>query len=140
MMYRALLTTALAFSFVACSSSTETGAVNRPGENIEYPKWVMKGSGVMGDGDRKLLFGVGSVNGIKNPTLARQTADNRARSEISKVFETYSASLMKDFQESVTAGDFSASSESQMVQQAIKTFSRDLGPQINPMNLAEKQW
>jgi hypothetical protein len=55
--------------------------------------------------------------------LARTTADNRARAEIQKIFETYSASLMKDFQESVTAGDFSSSDESQMLTDAIKTFS-----------------
>jgi hypothetical protein len=69
------------------------------------------------------MYGVGSASGIRNHSLARTTADNRARSEIQKIFETYSASLMKDFQESVTAGDFSSSDESQMVTNAIKTFS-----------------
>ena len=52
-----------------------------------------------------------------------RTLQSRARAEIGRIFSTYSASLMKDFQESVTAGDFSASSEQQLVQQAIKTFS-----------------
>ena len=69
------------------------------------------------------FYGVGSVSGIKNHALARNTADNRARAEITKIFETYSASLMKDYMASTTAGDMSASSEEQHVEQAIKTFS-----------------
>jgi hypothetical protein len=124
MKHLSLLLCPLLAAPLACSSQeTATGAVNRPGEMVEYPVWVQSGSGLkQGDG-HKVFFGVGSATGIQNAGLARQTADNRARAEISKLFETYSASLMKDFQESVTAGDFSASSESQLVQQAIKTFS-----------------
>lgn len=118
------LSFALALPMVAAcgGGDTATGQVNPGGPVVEYPEWVNRGSGAFG-GEKKVFYGVGSASGIRNHSLARTTAQNRARAEISKVFETYSASLMKDFQESVTAGDFSASSESQMVQQAIKTFS-----------------
>lgn len=119
-----LLSFALVLPTVAAcgGDKTETGQVNPGGPVVEYPEWVNKGSGAFG-GEKKVFYGVGSASGIRNHSLARTTAQNRARAEISKVFETYSASLMKDFQESITAGDFSASSESQLVQQAIKTFS-----------------
>ena len=40
-----------------------------------------------------------------------------------QILEVYSASLMKDYMASTTAGDMSASSEEQHVEQAIKTFS-----------------
>ncbi|MEK7279130.1 MAG: LPP20 family lipoprotein, partial [Nitrospirota bacterium] len=63
----------------------------------------------------------GSSSGIRNPSLLRTTADNRARNEMAKVFETYTASLMKDYAASTTAGDFSKTSEEQHVEQAIKT-------------------
>lgn len=118
------LSFALALPMVAAcgGGDTTTGQVNPGGPVVEYPEWVNRGSGAFG-GEKKVFYGVGSASGIRNHSLARTTAQNRARAEISKTFETYSASLMKDFQESVTAGDFSASSESQMVQQAIKTFS-----------------
>lgn len=86
------------------------------------PEWVVRGSRV----EKGTLFGVGAATGIQNIELARSTSANRGRAEISKILEVYSASLMKDYQESVTAGDFSNSSESQMVQQAIKTFSANL--------------
>ena len=53
----------------------------------------------------------------------KTSAENRARAEIAKIFKTYSASLMKDYMASTTAGDMSASSEEQHIESAIKTFS-----------------
>jgi len=123
-MKRLALTLALVLPMaVACGGQkTQEGQITPGGPVVEYPEWVNKGSGAFG-GEKKIMYGVGSASGIRNHSLARTTADNRARAEIQKVFETYSASLMKDFQESATAGDFSASDESQLVSQAIKTFS-----------------
>lgn len=123
-MKRLALMFALALPMAAAcgGSGTKEGAVTPGGPVVEYPEWVMKGSGAFG-GEKKVFYGVGSASGIRNNSLARSTADNRARAEISKVFETYTASLMKDYSASITAGDFSASSEEQMVTQAIKTFS-----------------
>lgn len=92
-------------------------------EGVSFPEWVMKGSGAFGGEQGRVFYGVGSVSGIKNHALSRSTADNRARAEIAKIFEVYSASLMKDYMASTTAGDMSASSEEQHVEQAIKTFS-----------------
>lgn len=93
------------------------------------PEWVHRGSVVQ----KGSIFGVGSVTGIANTPLAQDTARNRARAEISRILETYSASLMKDYQASTAAGDLSASSEEQHVEQAIKTFSANL------MNGTEQQ-
>jgi hypothetical protein len=102
----------------AGSSSGGSGAGVPP----EAPDWVRSGSGVR-DG---VVYGVGSASGIMNTSLARTTAANRARAEVSRILEVYSASLMKDYQASTTAGDFSASDEEQRVEQAIKTFSAQL--------------
>ena len=126
-MNRLALTLAFASmpALLACGGGEKTaeGRITPQGPVVEYPEWVNKGSGAFG-GEKKVFYGVGSASGIRNHSLARTTADNRARNEIAKVFQTYSVSLMKDFQESVTAGDFSASSESQMVSNAIKTFTK----------------
>jgi len=114
----AILTLALA----ACGGSKKEPEA-APEAGIQFPEWVNKGSGAFGADGSKAFYGVGSASGIKNHALAMTTADNRARAEISKVFEVYSASLMKDYMASTTAGDMSASSEEQHVEQAIKTFS-----------------
>lgn len=111
---------------VACGGSsndgTVSGSVTPKGPVVEYPEWVMKGSGAFG-GEKRVFYGVGAASGIRNVALARTTSDNRARAELSKVFDTYSASLMKDYASSTTAGDMTATDEMQMVEQAIRTFS-----------------
>jgi hypothetical protein len=85
------------------------------------PEWVTKGSGAFGAEGQKVFYGVGVASNIKNVALLQTTADNRARAEITKIFETYSASLMKDYMASVSDGD--KVSEEQNVESAIKTFS-----------------
>ena len=95
---------------------------------LEVPGWVTRGSGAVHEGERRAFVGVGSVHGIRNPALARSTADNRARAQIAKIFSTYSASLMRDYAASTAGGggegrDAARAREEQDVEQAIKTFS-----------------
>lgn len=94
-----------------------------PIQELKAPEWVKKGSGAFGGEKGKVFYGVGSSTGINNSSLLRTTADNRARNEVAKIFEVYTASLMKDYAASTTAGDFSATSEEQHVEQAIKTVT-----------------
>jgi hypothetical protein len=117
---RSLLAIVLALGWVACASKQKVAG---NGLSAEYPDWISRGSGAFSADNNKVFYGVGSVSGIHNYSLARSTADNRARAEIAKIFEVYSASLMKDYMAATTAGDQSASSEEQHVEQAIKTFS-----------------
>lgn len=115
---------ALSVGLAACGGGNETGGNAPPQlQGIEYPDWVTKGSGAFGGETGRVFYGVGSVSGVRNPSLALSSADNRARAEVTKIFETYSASLMKDYASSATTGDFSASNEEQYIEQAIKTFS-----------------
>ncbi len=123
-MKRFILTMTLAVPALACGGGQKTneGQLTAHGPVVQYPEWVNKGSGAFG-GEKQVLYGVGAASGIRNHALARTTSDNRARAEVSKILQTYSASLMKDYSASTTAGDFSQSSEEQHVEQAIKTFS-----------------
>ncbi|MBI5747283.1 MAG: hypothetical protein HZA13_09810 [Nitrospirae bacterium] len=94
-----------------------------PIQELKAPEWVIKGSGAFGGEKGKVFYGIGSATGIRNSSLLRTTADNRARNEVAKIFEIYTASLMKDYAASTTAGDFSKTSEEQHVEQAIKTVT-----------------
>ncbi len=87
------------------------------------PKWASDGSGALNSKGDKAFYGVGSVIGIKNEPLAWDAAENRARAEIAKNFQTYTAYLMRDYAASTTANDFTKSTEEQNVERAIKTFS-----------------
>lgn len=78
------------------------------------PVWVQRGGGAVSQDGERAFYGVGIANNIANPALLRTTADNRARNDLAKVLETYSASLMQDYM---------ASGGEQQVEQAIKTFT-----------------
>ncbi len=116
-----LLGAALAAASISACSGSQVNQGGRPVAK-NAPEWVNRGSRVV----KGSIFGVGAVSGIANTALAQDTARNRARAEISRILEVYSASLMKDFQSSTTAGDFKSSDEQQLVEQAIKTFSANL--------------
>jgi len=93
------------------------------GQSVE-PDWVRKGTYAAHDVNGDAFYGVGSVWGIKNPSLMRTTSENRARAEIAKLFKNYTASLMRDYQMSAMAGDTEVSTEEVHVEQTIKTFSK----------------
>jgi hypothetical protein len=92
-------------------------------EAVEPPEWVVKGSGAFGGEKGKVFYGVASAYGIKNFSLLRQAADNRARNEVAKIFQFYTASLTKDYMASTMAGDPNVTSEEQHVEQAVKTVT-----------------
>jgi hypothetical protein len=85
------------------------------------PRWVNRGNGAYDGKHGKAFYGVGLARGIDNPALLRQTADNRARGEIAKIFDTYIAAMMKDYQRSTSAGG--ASAEEQDIVSAQKTIT-----------------
>jgi hypothetical protein len=102
-----VMTAGAALLLAACSST---------------PKWVEKGGGYMNEKNSKAFYGVGGVRGVKNEPLAREAADNRARADLAKYMDTYTAYLMRDYAVSTTAGDFTKSSEEQNIERAVKTF------------------
>ena len=116
MILSVLLSAGILF-FVGCAGE-------KPAPPPAGPAWVHKGSGAFDIDKGKVFYGVGVASGIRNRALLISTADNRARAEVAKILETYVAVLAKDYMASTTAGDMSASSEEQHVEQALKTFSK----------------
>jgi hypothetical protein len=94
-----------------------------PVQELDSPEWVRNGSGAFDDDKGKVFYGVASAYGIKNHSLLRSAADNRARNEIAKLFQFYTSSLMKDYSASTMAGDPDTTSEEQHVEEAIKTVT-----------------
>ncbi|MFQ5672497.1 MAG: LPP20 family lipoprotein [Nitrospinales bacterium] len=109
--------------FSACASTPPLPPQRATLKDVEPPDWVMRGGGAFEDSDGKAFYGIGSAAGIKNYSLQRVAADDRARNDLAKVFEFYTKSLTKDYMASTTAGDFEASSEEQNVESAIKTIT-----------------
>jgi hypothetical protein len=77
------------------------------------PKWAKKGAVAL-PATTKVFYGVGQAGpGINSEDLRREAADNRARADLQRYFDTYTGYLMKEYQ-----GD-----GSQQVERVIKTFS-----------------
>jgi len=105
----------------ACTSTPEPTRTTMA--DYDPPEWVKKGSGAFEDSKGKVFYGVGSASGIKNYSLQRTAADDRARNDLAKIFKLYTASLGKDYSAHTTKGDFKASSEEQNVEVVIKTLT-----------------
>ena len=87
------------------------------------PDWVQEGSGVMNRDDSKAIYGVGTVEKVPLESIAWEIAENRARAEVAKSFETYTAYLMRDYVATTAVTESSGVSAEQDVQRAIKTFT-----------------
>ena len=88
------------------------------------PDWVKEGSGALNKDDSKSIYGVGMVEKVPLESVAWEIAENRARAEVAKSFETYTAYLMRDYVATTAAtADSSGVSAEQDVQRAIKTFT-----------------
>lgn len=86
----------------------------------------MKGSGAFSDEEGKVFYGIGSASGIRNFSLQRIVADDRARNDLAKVIEFYTRSLLKDYMGSTTARDFMNSEEEQLSETVMKTFTNSM--------------
>ena len=89
--------------------------------NYKAPEWVLKGPGAFKDSTGKIIWGVSSVSGVKNASLQRIAADDRARNAVAKVFQVHSKSLSKDLLAHAMAGNLEATSEEQGIETGIKT-------------------
>ena len=118
-----VLCVAMTLAAAACGGAAKPEMSNQV-LHANGPDWVNRGSGAFGGDKGKLFYGVGIASGIRNAAMRRSTSDSRARAEIAKILDTYVSVLNKDYQASTTAGDMSASSEEQHVEQALKTYSQ----------------
>lgn len=79
------------------------------------PGWVQKGAGAFEKEKGRVFYAQGMATAeIKDKALRQEAADNRARADLMRVFETYSAYLMKDY----------AGMDGQSIERACKTFSK----------------
>lgn len=88
----------------------------------KMPEWCTKQSGVVNDSARGLLvIGVGAISGIKSPAMARSNADGQARTEIAKIFNTYTESMLNLYQKTDTG---EKESSGQVIIDATRIFAK----------------
>ncbi|HEY5676242.1 MAG TPA: hypothetical protein VIR81_05635, partial [Myxococcales bacterium] len=64
------------------------------------------------------------ASGIRNAAMRRSTSDARARSEISKILESYASVLGRDYKASGSATDVKDAPEGEHLEQALKDYSQ----------------
>ena len=115
-----LLLVGLLVLFGACTTIPQIPEPPKALSEYNPPKWALVGGGAFTDEKGKAFYGVGSATGIKNFSLQRQVADDRARADLAKVFDYYVETLTKDYQAHTTAGSFDTSTEEQNSEAAVK--------------------
>ncbi|MGI6394954.1 MAG: LPP20 family lipoprotein [bacterium] len=85
----------------SCSSSSKkgTGSVMK-NELAGAPDWVIGNSN-----DSKQICGVGNAAGTRNPSIARNAAMGRGRTEIARTLQVQVKSMLKDYQSTTTGGE-----------------------------------
>ena len=115
-----LLLASLIFLLGACGTIPTIPEPPKALVDNKAPAWVLTGGGAFTDDRGKAFYGVGSATGIRNYSLQRVIADDRARADLAKVYEFYVQSLTKDYQAHTTVGGFDVSSEEQNSEAALK--------------------
>ncbi|MGO9016090.1 MAG: LPP20 family lipoprotein [Dissulfurispiraceae bacterium] len=119
----ALLGVAGLLTGCASTKVVEKVTETTPIQDLKAPEWVSKGSGAFSGQQVKVFYGVGSAAGMKNPSMLRMASEDRARVALAKEIQVYTASLQKDYMDSMTTGSGNATSDKQLVESAIKTVT-----------------
>jgi len=85
------------------------------------PSWTWNDKDLRSD--KKALYGVGTMAGIRNPALRRKQVDAQARNAVASVLGTYAAGLTKSFMASTTVGGNPDASEEQHVSDVLKQIT-----------------
>lgn len=85
------------------------------------PAWVRMGGEAFPDSG-EFFYGLGTVSGVRNEALARQTADERARTDVSRQLETQVTAMTEDYMQSI-ADFISDSAEEQAIRATGRTIT-----------------
>ena len=127
----AAVSIALSLGAVACGGGNQAQPPAATGNAAiddfnSAPAWVRQScKSYWGDGGKSRVCAVGSMAGSNNIGLLKSGAAGRARTEIARSLQVKVASLLKDYQRTVTGGENfgKAASDEQLVQDTSKQLT-----------------
>jgi hypothetical protein len=129
----ARLSPLFALALAACGGNPPPHAAPAPAmvgnaiadEFNSAPTWVRQSCKSYWGDKKSRVCAVGSMGGSRNVGLLRSGATGRARTEIARSMQTKVASLLKDYQRTVTGGENfgKAASDEQLVQDTSKQLT-----------------
>jgi hypothetical protein len=95
----------------------------------QMPGWCLRDSGMANDAERgRLAVGVGRVEGIKSPEMARVNVDGQARKQISQIFGRYVELLLAGYRAYTDAdGESTDEDEVALIQRSLAKLNMRAG-------------
>lgn len=88
----------------------------------DAPDWVNEGLQALDGRDGRLIHGIGSAPSMRDVSLQRSTADDRARSEVARVLSSFMNVVSQDYV--ATAGYDEATIDEQAISRQIENLTR----------------
>ena len=108
-----ILSVAVTLALGACGSSGQatkseekTLGSSFQGRMEDAPEWVRRGCAAYSGETGARVCGVGTMSGTRNLSLCRSQARSRGRTEIARSLNLKVVSMVKDFQETTTGGEY----------------------------------
>jgi len=114
-----ILLISLAVLLGACASKTQ---VESDLDIDGAPDWVNKGTQFLNDRDGRLFHGVGEAPAMGTRSLQKSTADNRARTEVARIFSSFMDAVSNDYLSAASSGG--SGDSQQAVSQQIKAVTK----------------
>ena len=114
-----ILLIGLALSIGACAGKT---MVESDLDIAGAPDWVNKGTQFLNDKGGRLFHGVGEAPAVGSNSLQKSTADNRARTEVARIFSSYMDAVSNDYTAAASSGGSGVSEQS--LSQQIKAVTK----------------
>jgi hypothetical protein len=99
----------VALLVVACT--TPKNGASGVKKKVKEPAWVVSGSGIYESRDGKMFQGVGMANEYRSHSLLQAYSENRAKDDLKKVLEDFTAALKQGFVDSEKASGSDDSSD-----------------------------
>ncbi|MDH5445361.1 MAG: LPP20 family lipoprotein [Gammaproteobacteria bacterium] len=117
--FNSLFIIGLALLLGACSSKT---MVESDLDIAGAPDWVNKGTQFLNDRGGRLFHGVGEAPKVGSNSLQKSTADNRARTEVARIFSSFMDAVSTDYTSAASSGGSGVSE--QALSQQIKSVTK----------------
>ncbi len=114
-----ILLIGLAVLVSACASKTQ---VESDLDIAGAPDWINKGTQFLNDKDGRLFHGVGEAPAVGSKSLQKSTADNRARTEVARIFSSFMDAVSTDYTAASSSGGSGISE--QALSQQIKAVTK----------------
>ena len=91
---------------------------------VGLPDWVLRGGAAFPEDKGKAIYGVGSVSGVSNTSLAQKVVGDQARVAVANTLKTFVGSVTKVYMKSAIAGEMGDEEAGQLIESVSKAITK----------------